>query len=267
MSFPSRVAAVVLAGGPLGELCPESGDQPASKGLLSVGTLPLARWATRAMATCARLERMTVVAPQPFPSWDEVHQWAEAQPTLMGSFEAGVLRAAREGQPQDPVLVCCGDLPFVRSAALDDFVERCRQRPQASIWYGFVRKEVSQAAYPTLPHTWARLRDGTFCGSGVMMLRPSVMLAMRAAMEKLTHARKNMFALAGCLGWGNLLAFALGRLTVARAEEAGARLFGVPCAGVESPFAELGFNIDDRESLELARSIFQKRGTSPCLTR
>jgi molybdopterin-guanine dinucleotide biosynthesis protein A len=267
MSFPDRVAAVVLAGGPLGQLQPEPGDCPASKGLLEIAGQPLARHASRALAGCQGVRSQTVVAPTPFPHWAEVTHWTESQPKLMGSFESGVLQAARDGDAQHPVLVCCGDLPFVQAEALDDFIARCRARPAASIWYGFLRKEVSQKAYPTLPHTWARLRDGTFCGSGVMMLRPSVMLAMRDAMERLTRARKNMFALAGCLGWSNLLAFALGRLTVARAEEAGARLFGVPCAGIETPYAELGFNIDDSESLQLARAIFQQRGEAPCLTR
>ena len=241
--------AVLLAGGPVGKLTLESGDNATSKGLVKVGGQPLA-WRTLQGFRAARGVTHTVLV-------GGVDDWVASQDTLMGSFEAGVNAC---GESSQPVLVCCGDLPFLPGAALDDFLERCRCRPEASLWYGYLRQENSLRKYPHLPHTWARLADGTYCGSGVMMLRPEVMQPMRAAMERLTHARKNMFRLAGCLGWGNLINYGLGRLTVARAEKAGQGIFGVRCAGIETPYAELGFNVDDADSLGEARRILQEVG-------
>ena len=249
------VKAVLLAGGPVGQLPLEAGDTADSKGLVRVGGQPLA-WRTLQGFREARLLTRTVLVGGD-RNWEGVDRWVPAQATLMGSFEAGV-NACEESS--EPVLVCCGDLPFLPGAALDDFVARCRQRPEASLWYGYLRQQNSQRKYPRLPHTWARLQDGTYCGSGVMVLRPEVMQRMRAAMERLTHARKNMFKLAHCLGWGNLLNYGLGRLTVARAEKAGQGIFGVRCAGIETPYAELGFNVDDAESLSEARRILQEVG-------
>ena len=251
----ARLKAVLLAGGPVGKLTLEPGDSATSKGLVKVGGQPLA-WRSLQGFRESRLISQTVLVGGD-PDWEGVACAVPAQATLMGSFEAGVNACA---ESHEPVLVCCGDLPFLPGEALDDFIARCRLRPEASLWYGYLRQQNSQRKYPRLPHTWARLADGTYCGSGVMMLRPQVMHRMRAAMDRLTHARKNMFKLAGCLGWGNLLNYALGRLTVARAEKAGQGIFDVRCAGIETPYAELGFNVDDAESLSEARRILQEVG-------
>lgn len=245
--------AVVLGGGPLGELPLEPGDEADCKGMIQISGQPMALRTLQAVLQATEIDGAVLVCPQP-PGWElpRGFDWAPSQPDLMGSFEAGVLATGEEDQP---VLVCCGDLPLVTAEALDDFVRRCRRRPEAGLWYGFLRQENSLYRYPRVGHTWARLQDGTFCGSGVMMLRPRVMKSMRAAMDRLTHARKNMLKLAHCLGWGNLLNYALGRLTVARAEKAGQQIFGVPCAGIETPYAELGFNVDDAASLAEARRL------------
>lgn len=256
MRFPPTVRSVVLAGGPVTDLVLEEGDAPASKGLLHVAGRPLAWRTFQALRESQTANSVVVVSPRA-EAWPESWAWAPAHETLMGSFENGVLACAT---PADPVLVCCGDMPFLTAEAVDDFVARCARRPDASIWYGFLRKENSQLRFLDLPHTWAKFQEGTFCGTGVMMLRPQVMPPVRAAMDNLTHARKNMFKLAGCLGWGALLAYVLGKLTVSKAETAGRRIFGVPCAGVETPYAEMGFNVDDNASLALARRILQLEG-------
>jgi CTP:molybdopterin cytidylyltransferase MocA len=247
--------AVILAGGPVGDLPIEPGDPATSKGMVRIGGRPMAWRTLQALISAQTIEARVLVGGQ--SDWPGVDHWVAAQPTLMGSFEAGVSAC---DTPQEPVLVCCGDLPFATAEAIDDFVRRCQRRPEAGLWYGYLRQQNSQRKYPHLPHTWAHFQDGTYCGSGVMMLRPKVMQEMREAMERLTQARKNMFKLAGCLGWGNLLNYALGRLTVARAEKAGQRIFGVACAGIETPYAELGFNVDKPRDLIEAQRILEEVG-------
>jgi molybdopterin-guanine dinucleotide biosynthesis protein A len=256
--FPRGVEAVVLAGGDVGDLEPENGERPAGKGLILVGGVPLASRALQAVQASPRVSRVVVVSPvashqMTGPEWSSMDASVQSGERLMDSFCRGVESVADAALP---VLVCCGDMPFLSREAVTDFVERCSARPEASIWYGFLRRENSERIFPGVRHTWARLHDGTFCGTGLMMLRPSVVAPVRSAMDSLTRARKNMVYLASCLGWGTVLAYVLGRLNVTRAERAGTRIFGVPCAGIESPFAELGFNVDDNHSLREARRRF-----------
>ena len=261
MSFPSRVEAVVLAGGKVGDLESEAAMPPAGKGLVQIGGIPMAARALQAVKASSRVARAIVVSPVApeqltAPEWSGMDATVQAGERLMDSFCAGVQAVEN---PDVPVLVCCGDLPFLTGEAVTDFVERCSGRPEASIWYCFLRRENSELRFPGTRHTWARLRDGTFCGSGMMMVRPNVVAPVRAVMDSLTRGRKNMVRLAGCMGWGTVLAYLFGRLTVAMAERAGARVFGVPCAGVESPFAEVGFNVDDNDGLRQARRICREQ--------
>lgn len=247
MSFPQSVESVVLAGGPV-DL--NVSPRPPGKGLIPVGGRPLAAWAVQSLSASPRVSRVIVVSPVAELDWPGVDETVAAGEKLMQSFSAGVLSARDH---DSPVLVSCGDLPFLSPESVTDFIERCGRRPDADIWYCYLRRETSERVFPGVPHTWARLADGTYCGSGMMMLRPRVVAPLEQAMASLTHARKNLLKLASCLGWGTVLAYLLGRLTVPMAEQAGGRLFGVACAAIESPFAETGFNVDDDHSLAEAR--------------
>src|SRR5690606_15298052 len=137
----------------------------------------------------------------------------------------------RTTSPGEPVLTVAGDLPFLSAASVTDFLDQAAARPTASVWYGYMRREVSERKYPGVRHTWARLVEGTFCGTGLVALRPEVVARMQAALADPTGGRKNPLRLASILGWRTVFAFALRRLTVPMAEQAGQRLLGVPCAG------------------------------------
>lgn len=259
MSFPDRVEAILLAGGHL-ESLPEGEITPPGKGLLPIGPLPMAARALRALVESPRVERVVLVSPVEAenlgPEWAGADEVAPAGADLVQSLEAGL---ARTRDAEAPVLTVAGDLPFLSSPAVTDFLGRCARRPEASVWYGFMRQEVSEKAYPGVRHTWARLTEGTFCGTGLVALRPQVARRMQQAVKELAQARKNPLRLAAILGWRTILAFALRRLTVPMAEEAARRLLGVPCAGIESPYAETAFNVDCRETLLEARRLATRR--------
>jgi len=255
MSFPDRVEAVLLAGGHLDSL-PEGERTPPGKGLLPIGQIPMAARALRALVESPRVERVVLVSPVEAmslgPEWAGADEVAPAGADLIQSLQAGL---ARTHDPQAPVLTVAGDLPFLSSPAVTDFLNRCAGRDEASVWYGFMRREVSEKKFPGVRHTWARLTEGTFCGTGLVALRPQVAKRMEQAMKELEQARKNPLRLAAILGWRTILAFTLRRLTVSMAEESARRLLGVPCAGIESPFAETAFNVDCCETLLEARRL------------
>lgn len=260
MSFPDRVEAVLLAGGHL-ESLPEGESAPPGKGLLPIGPLPMAARTLRALVESPRIERVILVSPVDpgslGPEWEGADQVAPAGADLIQSLRAG-LECTRDSQA--PVLTVAGDLPFLSSSAVTDFLGRCAGRPEASVWYGFMRKEVSEEKFPGVRHTWARLAEGTFCGTGLVALRPQVAERMEQALKELARARKNPLRLAAILGWRTVLAFALRRLSVPLAEESARRLLGVPCAGIESPYAETAFNVDCRETMLEARRLATRLG-------
>lgn len=257
MSFPARLDAQVLAGGRFGHL-PPGEVEPAGKGLVLIGDAPMAARPLQALKASVRVERVVLVSPVPAGELDPACFGAAdavvpAGASILESFANG-LRQARF--PEQPVLSVTGDLAFLTPEAVTDFVDRCRRRPEVDVWYGFLRREHSERAYPGLHHTWARLAEGTFCGTGLFLIRPSVLERVQTALVAVTRQRKNPLALARILGLGPVLAFLLGRLTIGRAEQAGKRVLGgVACAGIETPFAESAFNVDDLPTLLEARRL------------
>lgn len=254
MSFPQAVEAVLLAGGEFKEL-PPGEARPPGKGLLPLAGVPMAAWTLKALVASPRVRRVIMVSPVERDELGEDFQGVDhvvpAGKRLIDSFKAGM--EAVEDQSQ-PAMVVAGDLPFLTAESVTDFVERCEGRPEVSVWYGFLSKLNSERKFPGMPHTYARLAEGTFCGAGLFMSRPQALTSLYSALTSLTYARKNPFKLASMLGWGTIFSFLFRQLTVPKAEKAMARLLGgTPCAGIESPHPETAFNVDDAITLAEAR--------------
>ncbi len=244
------VDAQVLAGGRFPHL-PAGEVEPPAKGLVPIGDMPMAARALLAVKTSVRVDRTVLVSSS--GEWPEAdHVVAEGR-NILESFGNG-LKAARH--PDQPVLSVTGDLPFLTPDAVTDFVDRCSRRPEVDVWYGFLRREHSERAYPGIRHTWARFFEGTFCGTGLFLIRPSVFPRIERALAEITRQRKDVLALARIMGLGTIFAYLFRQLTIRQAEWAGQRVLGgVPCAGIETPFPESAFNVDDLPTLLEARRI------------
>jgi len=106
-----------------------------------------------------------------------------------------------------------------------------------------------------VPHTWARLQDGTFCGAGFVAIKPRVLPALEGFIERLGAARKNPLRLASLFGWDVLARFALGRLTIASAERRASQLLGARTCALVSPYPETGVNVDRISDVALAEQL------------
>lgn len=259
-SFPKAVEAVLLAGGKFDDLPPD--DEPSGgKGLVKVGQLPMAARALRALAESPSVSRVIMVSPVDEeelsdPCWSAVDKVVPAGERLIDSFKVG-LDAVED--LSSPAMVVAGDLPLLTSESVTDFVTRCRDRQDVDVWYGFLRRKNSEAGFPGVHHTYAKLAEGTFCGAGLFMSRPNSLSKLYKALTDLTYARKNPWKLASLLGWKTIFSYLLGRLTIPEAEAGVTRLLGgTVCAGIESPYPETAFNVDDAETLCEARRYLEE---------
>ena len=255
MIFPESIQALLLTGGQIKRLPPDEPEVP-GKGYVTIGDMPMAARTLRALTEAKRISKITMVTPlHPQPPqgvWEAVSATAPAKDSLFSSLFSGFEAI---GEIEEPVLLVAGDLPFLSPQAVDDFVERCSQHPEASVWYGFLSQADSQAKYPNLHHTWLKIDGTKHCGTGLIGMRPSVSQKIRQAIDTLTRGRKNPFVLCKALGYVTLVRALFGILKVEQAEQAMTRLLGVKAVGIKTPFAETAFNVDDGESLQLAREI------------
>jgi molybdopterin-guanine dinucleotide biosynthesis protein A len=250
--------AVVLAGGPPDAVAALEPGAP-NKAFVTIGGVALVTRTIAGLSASSRIDRIVAVAP---PS-------AAADPALAGASEVrgdgprmlDSLRAGLEGFTEDAlVVVAAADLPALDAAAVDEFVDAALAR-DLDIAYACVERRYHEAAFAGFPHTWARMRDGRFCGGGVAALRPRVLPALGSVLDALGTARKSPLRLAGIFGWDMLLRFALGRASIADAEtRASALLGGVRAGAIRCTQAQIALNVDRVADVALARARFGTAG-------
>jgi len=253
------IDAVVLAGGPCDDVARLQEDAP-NKAFVEIGGITLVGRVLSALRASPAIGRIVVVAP---PS-------AEGRPDLAAADELrpdGVrigdsLTSGLEGfAPDAAVLVVASDLPVLTPPAIEDFVRGVRALDADAI-YGCVEKSVHLARFPDVPHTWARMREGTFCGGGIAALRPRALISLLRLIERLGAARKDPFKLASLFGWDMLARFAVGRLAIGQAEARASHILGAPVRALVSPYAETAVNVDRVDDVALARRLVSSASAS-----
>ncbi|MBV8490980.1 MAG: nucleotidyltransferase family protein [Candidatus Eremiobacteraeota bacterium] len=250
--------AVVLAGGPADDVAQQQPGAP-NKAFVRVGGVALVTRVIEALRASPSIRSIVVVAPVSSHLAPELRGADEMRPD--GARIADSLRNGLAGFPgDDALLVVTSDLPILTPRSVDDFVERARAL-DADVAYGCVEKRVHIAAFPEVPHTWARLRDGTFCGAGLVAMKPRALAQLERFIERLGAARKAPLRLASLFGWRVLARFAIGRLSIAQAEARATAILGAPVRALVSPFAETAVNVDRVSDIALAERLV--RATRP----
>lgn len=246
------ITAVVLAGGPPDDV---AALQPgaANKAFVEVGGIALVTRTLQALRDARSVGRIIVVAP---PAVHDDPALALADEVRADGAKIRVsLRNGLAGlDPDTDVLVAASDLPILTGEAVDDFVERARAR-SCDIGYGCLEKTVHLAAFPEVPHTWVRLREGTYCGGGLISIKPRVLAHLELFIERLGAARKSPIRLARLFGLDMLVKFAFRQLSIADAERRASELLGAPAAGIVSPYAVTGVNVDRVGDVALAERL------------
>lgn len=244
--------AVVLAGGPQDAVALLEPGAP-NKAFVKIGALTLAGRVIAALRASASVGRIVVVAPPSMnghPDLALVDEWRPDGVRITESLRNGLAGFAGDHN----VLIVASDLPVLTAQAIDEFVSGVNAL-RADLVYGCVEKKVHLQRFSDVPHTWARMRDGTFCGGGIVAMKPRALPRLERFIERLGAARKHPFKLASLFGWDMLVRFALGRLTIAQAERRAAKILGAPVRALVSPFPETAVNVDRPSDVALARRL------------
>ena len=248
--------AVVLAGGPVDAVAQQQPGAP-NKAFVEIAGKTLVARVLEPLRASASIGRIVVVAPTEVRGRADVAAADEVRPD--GRRITDSLRSGLTGfDPDADVLIVASDLPVLTVPAVDDFAARTGALG-ADVVYGCVERSVHMASFPEVPHTWARMRDGTFCGGGIVAMKPRALPLLERFIERLGAARKHPIRLASLFGWDVLLRFALRQLTVAQAEARATKILGAPVRALVSPFAETGVNVDRVTDIALAEALVKAR--------
>jgi molybdopterin-guanine dinucleotide biosynthesis protein A len=255
VALSARYDAVVLAGGTRDDVCEDTPDAP-NKAFVPIYGVTLVERVLTALRSTPQVGRIVAVAPWNIVSAtalrkaDEVR---EAGPTMSASLRSGLAHFP----PSELVLVTASDLPILSRAAIEEFLALA-ERTGADVVYSCVERRVHQTRFPGVPHTWAHLREGTFCGGGCVALRPLALDALDGFLGRLGNARKNPLRLASIFGYDILWRYALRRLSIAQVERRAGELLGVRVAAAVCAHAEIAINVDRPSDLVLAARLVRR---------
>jgi GTP:adenosylcobinamide-phosphate guanylyltransferase len=246
------VNAVVLAGGPPDAVAATVPGVP-NKAFVEIGGIALVERVIAALRSARAIDRIIAVAPPSTHASSALSAADErrADGARMIESLAGGLSGL---DPDTLVLVTAADLPVLSAAAIAEFLERARER-DLDLGYAVVERRDHIARYPAVPHTWAKLREGRFCGGGAVTLKPRVLPALRTVLDDLGAARKSPLHLAGLFGWDILLRFALGTLGIAAAERRASTILGGPAGAIRCRLPEIAVNVDRVTDIALANGL------------
>jgi GTP:adenosylcobinamide-phosphate guanylyltransferase len=246
--------AVVLAGGPPDAVAAlEPGA--ANKAFVPIAGTTLVERALRALRDVPRIARIIVVAPLAALDHPALALADERRPDGPHMIES-LMNGVAGFSPDEPILVAASDLPMLTRIALDEVIDAVIAR-DLDVAYSCLERRYNDAAFPQVPHTWARLRDGQFCGAGVCAIKPRALPQLAQLLGALGAARKSPPRLAAIFGWDIVPSFLFGRLTIAAAEARATRLLGAPAGAIQCTHPEIAINVDRVTDVALVERLLQ----------
>ena len=213
------------------------------------GELMIAR-VLRALKASTGVKEIRCVTPrEALASQPQIQQLCDAViapgADLIGSVIAGL-----DGLRNDErVLVAATDMPLLTSDAVDAFADLASTTP-CDVGYGFVERKIHDSKYAGVRHTWVRLREGTFCGSGFSVLRVGAAKRIQDALRRFTDARKSPAKMASLFSFGLVVRLLMGLLSVKELEQHANKLTGLTCRGLMCPYPEVAVNVDRVSDLQ-----------------
>jgi len=166
-----------------------------------------------------------------------------------GSIVSNILMALEYFPEDKNILIVTSDIPMITKEAIEDFIERCRER-DVDLCYSIVDKKVNDLKYPGIRRTYARLWEGQFTGGNVFYFNPAVKDKCKDFVENMLEYRKSPTKMARILGFGFLLRLALGILTINAIQKKCESLLGIRGAAIISPYPEISNDVDRLSDLE-----------------
>lgn len=246
-----KVDAVVLAGG--GGI--EEGAP--NKALVSINSRLMVDYVVEALKNSPAIRSIILVGDEQELRTVYSHNprisYAKQGATPLESFAAGI-DASESANPW--LLACSGDIPFLTTEALDDFIAQAAEH-NADFYYPIIRKEAVESRFPGVKRTYVTLRDGTFTGGNLFMVKREIISRCLPLAKDFVRQRKNPAALARMVGLGILWKYFLGSLNIVEIEEKVSKMVGAKGCAIISDYPEIGVDVDKASDLEMAKRLLE----------
>lgn len=256
------IDAIVLAGaentGPLKDVSPA-----ASEAMILINGRPMISYVLSALLESKKIGRIIVIGPSDVANADfgledeERIEYLQSGDSMIENLLLGLDAVA--GQPR--VLVVTSDVPLLTSVAVDDFIDRCSD-VDADVYYPIVSEATNAKKFPDVERTYVNLKEGTYTGGNLALVAPDALMRGRRVIEQAFQMRKKPVKLARLLGFRFILKFGMRRLGLHEIEARAADLLGYRGIAVESPFAEVGVDVDKPSDIDIVERAIRGENQS-----
>ena len=174
-----------------------------------------------------------------------------------GGPASSVVAAARAGLPY-PFMVTTCDHPLLSSDMVETFIKGA-QESGVDFALGLASKSVIQPAYPATKRTYLKFKDDSVSGCNLFYVKNETGLEAVKFWRAAQHDRKKPVKLARRVGFGLLLRYISGRLTLASAFKYASNKLKIKAKPIMLPFAEAAIDVDKPSDLALVETILSGR--------
>ena len=244
-----RFQALVLAGdrGSSDPLVAQS--EACCKAMIEIDGTPMVLRVLTALAAAENINGRMLSGPKPeqLAIEPEVSRLLESgeidwcEPRSSPSTSAS--HAMEQIDHDTPVLLTTADHPLLSARIIDHF---CRDSAasDADLTVGLAPHSKVQQAFPEMKKTVLRFRDDHYCGCNLFAFLTPRARGFAAQWRQVESERKNPLKMFRLLGWGAVIRYLLGHLTLDEALDRLSRKFGLRIRAVILPYAEAAVDVD-----------------------
>lgn len=247
--------AVILAGG--GKEEPLTVQEGVSnKVFIDIFGRAMLLYILEALAGAASVRKVVVVGPL-----EELGGLLgkESRYTLIreeGGMLDNISAGLRELDQQRPALILTGDIPLLAPDIIEEFLRLCAPF-SGDFYYPILSRESCRKRFPQMKRTYVSLREGSFTGGNIALLRPDWFARSRHRLDQFVAYRKKPLKLFRLLPPGFILKFIFKRLTVTDLESYLSEMFQARACAVPCDLVEIGTDVDKISDLEVVRQVLR----------
>ena len=259
----SPYTAIVLAAdrGP-GDPVAEAAGVPC-KSLTPVGGVPMVLRVLEVLNNARDIERCILCGPaqsiidqhaalRKLISSDQI-QWMPNQATPSTS----TLHVLNSLAPDQPVLVTTADHALLSTETVDYFCSHAR-KTQGDIAVGLTLYDRVLAEYPGARRTATAFSDARYCSCNLFAFLTPRARKIAELWRQVEKQRKKPWRIINLLGWMAVLRYAMGKLSLAEAQQLISRRLGVDAAAVVLPFPEAAVDVDTVDDWKFVEDIIKQ---------
>jgi molybdopterin-guanine dinucleotide biosynthesis protein A len=252
---------IILAGGEstceLRKIAPYDNEA-----LIIIGNCPMIYYVYNTLKASPNINRIIMSGPVEalrsiFAREDNIY-FVSSGANAMESFNNAVQKLNEMGGITEKLLVLPTDIPFITPAAVADFISRC-EKSDADFYYPVTSREVNEEKFPSVSRTYVTLKEGTFTGGNLFLIRTSVVDKCLDIGLKLVARRKDPVAMAKLFGLRLVWKYFTHRLGLAEIKKRFFQVTGIKGEPIISPYAEVGVDVDKPSDLVLAQEYLTKQ--------